>query len=92
LRARGYREIGQFHVRLAIKHAEFRLGLHQGPATLEKTNNHNDQGHEQQDVDQSTGRVRGEHSKQPQHNQNDDKSPEHIDAPLSFAVSFIANG
>jgi hypothetical protein len=76
---------------IAVKHAGFRLGLHHRPAALEKTNNHNDQSHHQQDVDQSSGRVRGEHSKQPQNNQYDDKSPEHIEAPFIFPALFIAN-
>jgi hypothetical protein len=79
---RGYREMKQFYVWLAIKHAGFRLDLRQGLASLEKTNHDDHQGHHQEDMDQPAGRVRRNDSEQPQHQKYDSKSPEHDSAPF----------
>jgi hypothetical protein len=61
--------------------------LCQGSASLEKTNDDDDQGHHQQNVDQSTGRVGGDYPEQPQHQKYECKSPEHDDGPFIIAVT-----
>src|SRR5581483_4477669 len=57
--------------------AGFILSILQRPAALDEIDDEHDDRDHQQDVNESSERVRADESEQPEHEENDEDSPEH---------------